>query len=158
MIIMRFSFEKKGIRESKDPRVKRALKALKKKVHAIQVRDLRGRGNKKYIGGAAYKARLILLDKKTSKQDQYETVMHEVGHFKLMEKGNPPLGKKAMQELRKTKMYQQYKKEGYTSNEIPREAFARYYSQKKRRYMPTQLKKFEDKYPNLVKKFKQIAK
>lgn len=105
---------------------------------------------------------MIVLDRTLTDKQKRSTVAHEVGHFKLREKGisSGDFGKRVREELRKTKMYQRLKKEGYNRKKIPEEAFAEYYAQKKVGNQATQrrLKKFEKKYPIVGRKFSKLAR
>jgi len=157
--MQKFSYsEKFKPKEIKDPRVKKLLKEIKRPVKAVEVKDLRrgeGKHGPKYVGASVYHARKILVDKDLNKKDKYETIVHEVAHYKVREK-NPRFGKKVMSELKKTKMYANYKKQGYQTKKIPEEIFVNYYMNQKTH--PSKLNKFKKKFPEATKKFKELMR
>jgi hypothetical protein len=159
---MKFSFSRKHVKRNRDPRIKKLVQSVSRPPQVYDVHDLRNDAGKKYVGMADYKKRVIVLDRTLTDKQKRSTVAHEVGHFKLREKGisSSDFGKRVREELRKTKMYQRLKKEGYSRKKIPEEAFAEYYAQKKVGNTKTQrvLKKFERKYPTVAKKFSKLAK
>jgi Zn-dependent peptidase ImmA (M78 family) len=159
---MKFSFSKKHVKRNRDPRIKKLVRAVSRPPQVYDVHDLRNDKGKKYVGMADYRKRVIILDRTLTDKQKHSTVAHEVGHFKLREKGisSSDFGKRVREELRKTKMYKQLKKEGYERKKIPEEAFAEYYAQKKVGNQATQerLKKFEKKYPTIARKFSKLAR
>lgn len=129
---------------------------LKRPVKVLEVQDLKGNGHK-YIGASLYKKNYIVVDKKLSVRDKYETVVHEAAHYKMREQ-NPKFGKQFIKEFKKTKMYKRLKGQGYSNKKLPEEGFATYYMKKKARIYPSKLREFQKKYPIVAKKFDQLSK
>jgi hypothetical protein len=157
---MKFSYSKKQPEKSNtDSRIKKLLKTLSRPPKVVEVHDLRNDKGNKYVGTADYKNKKIILDKNESNRTKYTTVAHEVAHFKLREKGinSGNFSKGVQEQLKKTKMYQNLKKQGYERKKIPEEAFAIYYTQLKTGNQ-AKLKEFEKKYPIIAKRFSQLAK
>jgi hypothetical protein len=160
------SFTTGAWKVDKNPKYRKLLKQLKKPVRVIAAKKLRNvASGKKFAAITDYNNREILYnqDMKMTLKEKQRIIAHEIGHFKLREKGikaqkRVPLSKQALEELKKTSMYKHIRKEGYSSKKIPEEAFATYYENLKGPdRTPEKLKKFKKKFPILQKEFSKLA-
>jgi hypothetical protein len=155
---MKFSFSKKYTpKRSSDSHIKKLVRTLSKPPKVYEVHDLRNEKGHKYVGAADYKRKMIILDKNMTVKQKRDTVAHEVAHFKLREKGISHFSKKVEDDLKRSKLYKELKKEGYDKSKLTEEAFAEYYMKLKRRDA-SKTNKFEKKYPIVGKRFSKLAK
>lgn len=107
-----------------------------------------------YVGYSAYRKNKIYIRKGLSKKDMKNTLDHEQGHFRFRRK-KVVLGKKVINEIKKTPSYKSFKKEGYRTKKIPEEVMVE-------AHMAIingdegQLKRMKEKAPNVYKKYIQV--
>lgn len=160
----KYKFYSKKIKEKENehPKIKSFLNEFSFPIKVVEVSEIRNQANgEKFAGFANFEKKKIVIDKNLKDQDKIETVAHELGHFKLRERGIPESGlvlsKEAQTELEKTKSYMK-KKGHYPSNKVAEEIFADYYEQSKSEE-PSRIEKHKEKkekYPALTNEFDNI--
>jgi hypothetical protein len=153
---------------NKNPELNKMLKNVHTPLRVIEADGIKNeKSGAKFAAVTDYKHREIVLNKNIKMTPKVKKLMvaHELGHFKLREKGIKPKGnigltKQAMKELRQSKLYEVIKKEGYPEKSLPEEVFATYYEKLKTKNVKDKdewQKRYQEKYPTLHKEFNRLA-
>lgn len=150
----------------KNPKFRKLLKYVKTPIRVLAAKNIRNvKSGNKFAAAADYDKNEIWYNKdmRMTLKEKQRMIAHELGHFKLREKGveahkDIGLSRAALLELRKTKMYKHIKKEGYAESKIPEEAFSIFYQNLRGPDMtPEMQERFKKKFPILYKEFIKLA-
>lgn len=112
-----------------------------------------------YYAYADYNNNRILIKKGIPAENRNYLLAHELAHHKLRRMHVNKFSNQVVQELKKSPVYNQLKKQGYKTAKIPEEMFADAYAGYHTGHMnKTAFKRFEQKAPTAAARFKQLIR
>jgi len=127
------------------------------KVQDITKKQMKNLTGNYYMGFSDYRRGKIYILKTLSNKVKKETILHERGHF-VFRKRRPYIGKKLKQEIKRTPLYSDYKKDyKHKPNKIPEELLVQLRAEvKSGRMNKQQIGFIRKQYPYTFKKLRSI--